>query len=188
MVTSTIHNSGRRFRSKICVGGTCTPPKTNTRRKLQSHIRVGWHKVHRNHTRLGLHTDTSASVTTSIYRQITQTVQPQTKEKQNQPYPSIPIIYEAKTKYATQSSSAPMLDKKGKKFIQQLCGTFFRKSSQQHNDMPNQHHRITINKSDRINNETNTAAVGLHCNARGRHNHIHQQRHEYRSPLRCKLP
>ena len=40
------------------------------------------------------------------------------KEKQNQPYPSTHIIYGAKKQYAAQPSSAPLHDKKGKKFIQ----------------------------------------------------------------------
>ena len=43
------------------------------------------------------------------------------KEKQNQPYPSSPIKYGAK-KHATQISSAPLLDKKRNKFIQEVCG------------------------------------------------------------------
>ena len=33
------------------------------------------------------------------------------KKNLNQPYPSAPIIYEAKNKYATQPSAAPLLDK-----------------------------------------------------------------------------
>ena len=43
-------------------------------------------------------------------------------KKQNQPYASAPIIYGTKKQYATQPSAAPLLDKKGKKFIQQVCG------------------------------------------------------------------
>ena len=46
------------------------------------------------------------------------------KKNQNQPYPSAPIIYGAKRQYATQPSAAPLLDKKGKKFIQKVCGKF----------------------------------------------------------------
>ena len=46
------------------------------------------------------------------------------KKKENQPYPSAPIIYGARKQYATQPSSAPLLDKKGKKFIQQVCRNF----------------------------------------------------------------
>jgi hypothetical protein len=44
--------------------------------------------------------------------------------KQQQPYPSAPINYGAKKQYATQQSSSPLLDAKGKKFIQQVCGKF----------------------------------------------------------------
>jgi hypothetical protein len=46
------------------------------------------------------------------------------QKKQNQPYPSAPIKYGAKKQYATQHSTAPLLDKKDKKFIQQVCGKF----------------------------------------------------------------
>ena len=46
------------------------------------------------------------------------------QKKQDQPYPSAPIIYGAKNQYATPLSTAPLLDKKGKKFIQQVCGKF----------------------------------------------------------------
>ena len=44
--------------------------------------------------------------------------------KQHSPYPSTKIDYGAKKQYATQASTAPPLDKKGKKFIQQVCGKF----------------------------------------------------------------
>jgi hypothetical protein len=44
--------------------------------------------------------------------------------KQHAPYPSAPIKYGAKKQYATQASTAPLLDKKGKRFIQQVCGIF----------------------------------------------------------------
>ena len=46
------------------------------------------------------------------------------QKKQHQPYPSAPIIYGSKKQYATTLSTAPFLDKKGKKFIQQVCGKF----------------------------------------------------------------
>ena len=45
-------------------------------------------------------------------------------KKQYAPYPCTKINYGAKKRYATQSSQAPALDKKGKKFIQQVCGKF----------------------------------------------------------------
>lgn len=44
--------------------------------------------------------------------------------KQHQTFPSVPIKYGATKQYATQSSVAPLLDAAGKKFIQQVCGTF----------------------------------------------------------------
>ena len=44
--------------------------------------------------------------------------------KQQQPFPSVAVNYGAKKQYATQKSSAPLLDAKGKKFIQQVCGKF----------------------------------------------------------------
>ena len=46
------------------------------------------------------------------------------QKNQHQPYPIAPIIYGAKKQYATPLSTAPLLNKKGKKFIQQVCGKF----------------------------------------------------------------
>jgi len=43
---------------------------------------------------------------------------------QNQPFPCAPIKYGTKKQYATKESTAPPLDKKGKHFIQQVCGKF----------------------------------------------------------------
>ena len=43
---------------------------------------------------------------------------------QHSPYPSVPIQYSAKKQYATQESTAPLLDDKAKRFIQQVCGKF----------------------------------------------------------------
>jgi len=43
---------------------------------------------------------------------------------QHAPYPSVPIQYGAKKQYAAQKSSAPPIDAKIKKFIQQVCGKF----------------------------------------------------------------
>jgi len=45
-------------------------------------------------------------------------------KKQHAPFPSAPIKYGAKKQYATEESTAPELDKQGKKFIQQVCGKF----------------------------------------------------------------
>ncbi len=41
---------------------------------------------------------------------------------QHSPYPSVPIQYGTKKQYATQESTAPLLDDKAKRFIQQVCG------------------------------------------------------------------
>ena len=46
------------------------------------------------------------------------------QKKQHQPYPSTPIIYGAQKQYATPQSTAPLLDKKGKKFVHQVCEKF----------------------------------------------------------------
>ena len=46
------------------------------------------------------------------------------KKKQHSPFPCARINYGAKKQYATQASTAPELDKKGKKYIQQVCGKF----------------------------------------------------------------
>ena len=45
-------------------------------------------------------------------------------KQQHSPYPSTPIQYGAKKQYATQESTAPLLDDKAKRFIQQVCGKF----------------------------------------------------------------
>ena len=47
------------------------------------------------------------------------------RTKQHQPFQSALIKYGSKTQYATQSSTAPLLDAAGKKFIQQVCGSFY---------------------------------------------------------------
>jgi hypothetical protein len=44
------------------------------------------------------------------------------KLAQHQPFPSARINYGAKKQYATKESTAPLLDKKGKRFVQQVCG------------------------------------------------------------------
>ena len=46
------------------------------------------------------------------------------QKKKHKPYPSAPIIYGSKKKYATPTSTAPFLDNKGNKLIQQVCGKF----------------------------------------------------------------
>ncbi len=44
---------------------------------------------------------------------------------QYSPYPSVPIQYGAKKQYATHELTAPLLDDKAKRFIQQVCGNFY---------------------------------------------------------------
>jgi hypothetical protein len=46
------------------------------------------------------------------------------RTEQRQPFPSAPIQYGAKTQYSKERSTAPLLDAKGKKLIQQVCGKF----------------------------------------------------------------
>ena len=46
------------------------------------------------------------------------------RTKQDQPFPSAPIQYGTKTQYTKELATAPLLDAKGKKFIQQVCGKF----------------------------------------------------------------
>ena len=55
-----------------------------------------------------------------LLKQFNQKIQ----KKQHQTYPSAPIKYGAKKQYATQQLTAPLLDNKGKKFMQQVCGKF----------------------------------------------------------------
>jgi hypothetical protein len=54
--------------------------------------------------------------------QLFQHMQP--SNPQHAPFPMKPIKYGAKKQYATPKSMAPLLDKKGKKIIQQVCGKF----------------------------------------------------------------
>ena len=44
------------------------------------------------------------------------------RRAQHAPFPHTPIRYGAKAQYATPASTAPPLDKKGKRYIQQVCG------------------------------------------------------------------
>ena len=49
---------------------------------------------------------------------------PTPPKPQNQPFPHTPPKYGAPKQYAKEESTAPPLDKKGKRFIQQVCGKF----------------------------------------------------------------
>ena len=46
------------------------------------------------------------------------------RTKQHQPFPSAPIQYGTTKQYTKELSTAPLLDAKGKKFIQKVCGKF----------------------------------------------------------------
>ena len=73
------------------------------------------------------------------------------QKRQHQPYPSAPIIYGSKKQYATPTSTAPFLDNKGKKFIQQVCGNIFIpwQSSGQQFIMSHQCNRFTFSNPNR---------------------------------------
>lgn len=49
---------------------------------------------------------------------------PKPTKPQHQPFPHTPPKYGAPKQYAQEASTAPALDKKGKRFIQQVCGKF----------------------------------------------------------------
>ena len=42
---------------------------------------------------------------------------------QDQPHPRVPPNYGATRQYAKQQDDSPLLDKSGKKFVQEVCGT-----------------------------------------------------------------
>ena len=49
---------------------------------------------------------------------------PMTEKRQDSPYPHTPPKYGAKIQYADEQDTAQLLDKEGKRYIQQVCGTF----------------------------------------------------------------
>ncbi|KAK1740972.1 hypothetical protein QTG54_008224 [Skeletonema marinoi] len=49
---------------------------------------------------------------------------PTPRKPQHQPFPHTPVKYGAPKQYAKEESTAPPLDKKGTRFIQQVCGKF----------------------------------------------------------------
>ena len=117
MATIKIHTGGGLFWREICGGKACTPPQVNTRGKLHSHDRVGWHKIHWNYTILGLNAKTSASITTRVYQEISQIVQPH-KNKTKKTVPKRPYqIRKPKNKMPRNHHQRQFL-KKGDKFIQ----------------------------------------------------------------------
>ena len=45
------------------------------------------------------------------------------RKPQHQPYPHVPPKYGAKNQFAKQEDESPLLDKSGKKVVQEVCGT-----------------------------------------------------------------
>ena len=72
-------------------------------------------KVDWNYLRLGLHKKASSPIDARVRQKCVEAIQPQNPEKQYQPYPSALIRYGSKKQYATQQSTAPLLDKNSKK-------------------------------------------------------------------------
>ena len=83
-----------------------------------------WTALHRNNTPLGLPTTIGTSHNARIHQKSAKVISIKRSKKTNAPYPITTVKYGAKQQYAQQESTAPLLDKKGKKFIQQVCGTF----------------------------------------------------------------
>ncbi len=65
---------------------------------------------------------TGAFVDAKLREESLETIPTHCRQIQYSPYPSVPIQYGAKKQYATQESTAPLLDNKAKCFIQQVCG------------------------------------------------------------------
>ena len=112
------------FEKEICQRRTHTQSQTNLQRKLQNHARVGRTAIHRHHLRLGLQAQTSLFIHAWIHKKALKQFKHNQCMKQHQPYPSAIIKYGAKKQYATPQSTSLLLDKHGKKFIQQVCGNF----------------------------------------------------------------
>ena len=83
-----------------------------------------WTTMHWHHARLVIQEKKSPPINATVYKKALNQFNHKIQKKQHQPYPSSPIIYGTKKQYATPQSTAPLLDKKGKKFIQQVCGKF----------------------------------------------------------------
>ena len=93
MEPGEVYTGRGKFRNEIFWGEICTPPQTKTGRKLHSHNRMGRQKKHRHHTGLVIQVKASAPFTSWLHQEGSQAVQPQTIEKENHPYPSVPIKY-----------------------------------------------------------------------------------------------
>jgi hypothetical protein len=59
-----------------------------------------------------------------VKKALSQFQHPTPQTPQHAPFPATPINYGARQQYATAPSTATLLDPKGKKFIQQVCGKF----------------------------------------------------------------
>ena len=59
-----------------------------------------------------------------VKKALSQFQHPKPQTPQHAPFPAMPINYGARTQYATTPTTAMLLDPKGKKFIQQVCGKF----------------------------------------------------------------
>ena len=59
-----------------------------------------------------------------LQKALTRFKHPTPASPQNQPYPHIKPNYGAKTQHTAPEDTSPPLDKAGKKFIQEVCGTF----------------------------------------------------------------
>ncbi len=123
MAPSPVHTGLRQLQGEICWQETRTPSQTNPRRKLQSRTRMGQTMIHRHHLRLGLQVPASPFIHAWIHQKGSQTIQAQETQIATSTMPNAIIKYGAKTQYAATQSTSPQLNKHGKKFIQQVCGS-----------------------------------------------------------------
>ena len=57
-------------------------------------------------------------------KKVLKQIQDKLRKHQQQPFPAVPIKHGAKKQYIMQESKAPLMDVKGKKFIQEVCQKF----------------------------------------------------------------
>eukprot|EP00804_Cyclotella_cryptica_P009376 CCRYP_018078-RH/>CCRYP_018078-RH protein AED:0.35 eAED:0.35 QI:0/0/0/1/0/0/2/0/435 len=82
---------------------------------LQEHYSVNW-----DYDKRRVH----LSMPGYVKKALRQFQHPTPQTPQHAPFPAMPIKYGARTQYAKAPSTAALLDPKGKKFIQQVCGKF----------------------------------------------------------------
>jgi len=111
-MTDNLHVGRQQLRGQVCRRGACKPCDWTGRRYIG--ITLDW-----DYKRRQVH----LSMPNYVKKALKQ-FQHKVRKLQNAPYPSAPIQYGAKKQYATQKSSAPLVDAKTKKFIQQVCGKF----------------------------------------------------------------